>query len=48
MITAGVLVAVGLALTVIAGPLYGFAEHAAADQIDHARYVAAVLPGGVR
>jgi multicomponent Na+:H+ antiporter subunit D len=48
MITAGVLVALGIGLTAVAGPLYGYADAAAADLLDAANYVTAVLPEGVR
>jgi multicomponent Na+:H+ antiporter subunit D len=41
-----VLVAVGLALTVVAGPLYGYAERAAVASMDGRSYVEAVFPGG--
>ncbi len=42
-----VLIAFSLALTVLAGPLYAYAERAA-DSIRGANYVTAVLPEGVR
>ncbi|HEU4568319.1 MAG TPA: Na+/H+ antiporter subunit D [Marmoricola sp.] len=45
--TAG-LVVVSLALTVLAGPLFGYAHRAADDLLDHRHYVTAVLPGGSR
>ncbi|HEY9293059.1 MAG TPA: Na+/H+ antiporter subunit D [Microlunatus sp.] len=48
MITAGVLVLLGLGLTVVAGPLYQYADRAAADLLDSAHYIRAVLPEGVR
>jgi multicomponent Na+:H+ antiporter subunit D len=40
----GGLVAVSLALTVFAGPLFGFTERAAANLVDRAVYIDAVLP----
>jgi multicomponent Na+:H+ antiporter subunit D len=43
---AGALVAFGLALTVVAGPLYGYAERAARTSMDGFTYVNAVYPGG--
>ncbi|MGY1600683.1 Na+/H+ antiporter subunit D [Geodermatophilus sp. SYSU D00815] len=43
--TAGMVV-VTLALTFVAGPLYGMAERAAADLLDRTPYVAAVLDAG--
>jgi multicomponent Na+:H+ antiporter subunit D len=42
------MVAVGLALTVFAGPLYAVSDRAAADLLDRAPYLEAVLPGGGR
>ena len=48
MVTAGALVAVGLGLTAVAGPLYSYADHAAAELLDRAGYLAAVLPKGTR
>jgi multicomponent Na+:H+ antiporter subunit D len=38
------MVAVGLSLTVVAGPLYDYTEHAAATLRDRVQYVDAVLP----
>ncbi|WP_166844898.1 Na+/H+ antiporter subunit D [Isoptericola sp. BMS4] len=46
MLPAGALVAFGLTLTVVAGPLYGYAERAAAASMDGRSYVEAVFPGG--
>ncbi|MCW2811744.1 MAG: mrpD [Friedmanniella sp.] len=48
VLTAGVLVTLGVGLTVVAGPLYGYTGRAAADVLDGARYVRAVLPVGLR
>ncbi|MFC8599783.1 Na+/H+ antiporter subunit D [Isoptericola sp. NPDC057191] len=42
----GALVAFGLLLTVVAGPLYGYAERAATASMDGHTYVDAVFPGG--
>jgi multicomponent Na+:H+ antiporter subunit D len=44
--TAG-LVLVGVALSVVAGPLFGVADRAAADLRERSPYVESVLPGGV-
>lgn len=46
--TAAVLVALGLGLTAVAGPLYHYSGRAAADLSDASVYVQAVLPKGVR
>ena len=46
--TAAVLVLVGAAITVVAGPLYGFAERSAADLVGGQAYVTAVLPEDLR
>ena len=46
--TAAVLVLVGVGITVVAGPLYGFAERSAADLVGGRAYVNAVLPEGLR
>jgi multicomponent Na+:H+ antiporter subunit D len=48
VVSAAVLVALGLALTAVAGPLYGYADQAAADVLDTALYIRSVLPEGVR
>jgi multicomponent Na+:H+ antiporter subunit D len=42
------LVLVGVGLTVVAGPLYGYAQRSAADLVGGTSYVRAVLPGGTR
>jgi multicomponent Na+:H+ antiporter subunit D len=39
----GVLITVGLALTVLAGPIFAYAERAADEVLDRSQYVAAVL-----
>jgi multicomponent Na+:H+ antiporter subunit D len=41
-----VLVTFSLALSVVAGPLFGYARRAATDLLERRTYVAAVLPGG--
>ena len=46
--TAAMLVLVGVGITVVAGPLYGFAERSAADLVGGGAYIAAVLPEGLR
>ena len=42
------LVVLGVGLTVVAGPLYGYTERAAGDLRARAPYVDAVLPDGGR
>jgi multicomponent Na+:H+ antiporter subunit D len=37
------LVVVGLALTVFAGPIFGYSERAAAEVLDRGQYISAVL-----
>ncbi len=46
-VVAGVLVAIGLSISVIAGPLYGYTDRAATDT-RNGGYIAAVFPEGVR
>ena len=46
--TTVVLVLAGVGLTVVAGPLYGYAQRSAADLVAVTPYVRAVLPGGTR
>ena len=46
--TATVLVLLGLGITVVSGPLYGYAERSATDIVDGASYGRAVLPQGIR
>ncbi len=48
VVTAGVLVLVGVGITVVSGPLYGFAERSATDLLGGVAYINAVLPGGLR
>jgi multicomponent Na+:H+ antiporter subunit D len=43
LIPTGALIAVGLALTVFAGPIFGFSERAATEVIDRGQYISAVL-----
>ena len=45
---AGALIAFSLALTVVAGPLYGYTTRAAEDLTGRSAYLDAVLPGGAR
>jgi multicomponent Na+:H+ antiporter subunit D len=40
------LIAVGLALTVAAGPIFAYSERAAAEVLDRGQYITAVLGGG--
>jgi multicomponent Na+:H+ antiporter subunit D len=44
----GALVMCSLALTVVAGPLFDYTDHAANEVLDREQYVSAVLPEGVR
>ena len=46
LVPTGALIAVGLALTVFAGPIFGFSERAAAEVLDRGQYIAAVLGDG--
>jgi multicomponent Na+:H+ antiporter subunit D len=49
MVTAAAgLVLVGVGITVVSGPLYGFAERSAADLVGGVSYTRAVLPEGIR
>jgi multicomponent Na+:H+ antiporter subunit D len=48
VVTAAVLVLVGLSITFAAGPLYGYAQRSATDMLDGTPYVSAVLPEGIR
>jgi multicomponent Na+:H+ antiporter subunit D len=43
VLTAGFIVAFGIGLTVIAGPLYGYTQRAATDLLSQGAYVSAVL-----
>lgn len=40
------LIAIGLALTVLAGPIFGYTERAAAEVLDNSEYISTVLSGG--
>lgn len=44
----GALIAVGLALTVAAGPIFSYSERAAAEVLDRGQYISAVLGGDAR
>ncbi len=46
VLPAAALVGLGVALTVVAGPLYGYAGRAAADLVERTPYIGAVLPDG--
>ncbi len=46
--TAAALVLVGVGLTAVSGPLYGYAERPAADLVGGVAYIRAVLPEGIR
>jgi multicomponent Na+:H+ antiporter subunit D len=48
VITSGVLVAIGIGFTFVAGPLYAYTQRAAVDLVSGTAYVSAVLPPGVR
>jgi multicomponent Na+:H+ antiporter subunit D len=41
----GLLIAVGLTLTVLAGPIFAYSERAATEVLDRDRYITAVLGG---
>jgi len=43
-----VCVLLGVGITVVSGPLYGYTERAATDIVDGLTYVRAVLPEGIR
>ena len=43
LLPTGALIAVGLALTVLAGPIFAYSERAAAEVLDRGQYVTAVL-----
>ena len=45
LIPTGALIAVGLALTVAAGPIFAYSERAAAEVLDRGQYISAVLGG---
>ena len=43
LVPTGALIAVGLTLTVLAGPIVAYANRAAAEVLDRDRYISAVL-----
>jgi multicomponent Na+:H+ antiporter subunit D len=43
LVPTGALIAVGLTLTVLAGPIIGYSDRAAAEVLDRDRYITAVL-----
>ena len=43
LIPTGALIAVGLTLTVFAGPIFAYSERAAAEVLDRGQYISAVL-----
>jgi multicomponent Na+:H+ antiporter subunit D len=43
VVPTGALIAVGLTLTVMAGPIFGYAERAADEVLDRGQYISAVL-----
>jgi multicomponent Na+:H+ antiporter subunit D len=43
MVPTGALIVVGLALTVMAGPIVGFTDRAAHEVLDRGQYISAVL-----
>jgi multicomponent Na+:H+ antiporter subunit D len=43
LLPTGALIAVGLALTVFAGPIYAYSERAADEILDRSQYISAVL-----
>jgi multicomponent Na+:H+ antiporter subunit D len=45
LVPTGALIAVGLTLTVLAGPIIGYTDRAAAEVMDRDRYISAVLSG---
>jgi multicomponent Na+:H+ antiporter subunit D len=48
VVPTGALIAVGLALTVMAGPIFGYAERAANEVLDRGQYITAVVGGRQR
>jgi multicomponent Na+:H+ antiporter subunit D len=48
LVPTGALIAVGLTLTVLAGPIVAFSDRAAAEVLDRDRYISAVLGGATR
>ncbi|HET7305097.1 MAG TPA: Na+/H+ antiporter subunit D [Segeticoccus sp.] len=47
VVPTAVLVAVGVGITVVAGPLFGITDRAASDMLQRTPYVQSVYPGGV-
>ena len=47
LVPTGALIAVGLALTVLAGPIFAYSDRAAAEVLDRDQYISAVLGGEV-
>ena len=45
LLPTGALIAVGLTLTVLAGPIFSYSERAAAEVLDRGQYISAVLGG---
>ena len=45
LVPTGALIAVGLALTVFAGPIFAYSERAADEVLDRGQYISAVLGG---
>jgi multicomponent Na+:H+ antiporter subunit D len=43
VVPTGALIAVGLTLTVMAGPIFGYADRAADEVLDRGQYISAVL-----
>ncbi|WP_066902651.1 Na+/H+ antiporter subunit D [Mycolicibacterium houstonense] len=48
LVPTGALIAVGLALTIAAGPIFGYGERSAAEVLDRGQYISAVLGGTAR
>ena len=48
LIPTAALIAVGLMLTIAAGPIFGYAERSAAEVLDRGEYISAVLGGSSR
>jgi multicomponent Na+:H+ antiporter subunit D len=47
MVPAAALVTVGMAITIIAGPLFGVTDRAAGELRERSPYIEAVFPNGV-
>ncbi|WP_441960999.1 Na+/H+ antiporter subunit D [Mycolicibacterium houstonense] len=48
LVPTAALIAVGLALTIAAGPIFGYGERSAAEVLDRGQYISAVLGGTAR